>query len=442
MNTPIVDFVKKYSAKNRSRLHMPGHKGKGILGVEKWDITEIEGADSLYEAIGIIKESEQNATKLFGTKATFYSTEGSSQCIKAMLYLALSQRGGERANLILATRNSHKAFLHAAALLDFEIHWLYPKEFTSLCSCVITAEELEEQLKKEKTAPAAVYVTSPDYLGSTCDVKALADVCHKHGTLLIVDNAHGAYTKFLKPSQHPIDLCADMCCDSAHKTLPVLTGGAYLHLSVNLDDAFVKNAKNALGIFGSTSPSYLILASLDCCNKYLSQGYDLKLEKCVNGINNLKEKLMAKGIRVMASDPLKLTVFGAEDMRKAARDLEKQGVYCEYADKDYLVLMFTPENSRKDFKRVFEGLKELKPVKKEIKEIPLVVPQRAVSVRNAFFASSEKVKTEEAKGKICACPTVSCPPAIPIVISGEIISESEIELFKYYGIDSVAVVKE
>lgn len=441
MKTPIVDFVKKYSRETKSRLHMPGHKGRGFLGAEKWDITEINGADSLYEAQGIIKESEQNAAKLFDTKATFYSTEGSSQCIKAMLYLAVSQKG-ERANLILAARNAHKAFLHGAALIDFEIKWLYPREFTSLCSCAITAKELEEQLENLNVVPAAVYVTSPDYLGGTCDVKALADVCHKHGTLLIVDNAHGAYTKFLKPSRHPIDLGADMCCDSAHKTLPVLTGGAYLHISKNSDDSFAESAKNALGMFGSTSPSYLILASLDYCNKYLSEGYEKKLENCVDRLNELKEHLTERGVAVKQSDPLKLTVSCCGDMRSVARDLEKNGVYCEYADEENLVMMFTPENSKKDFKRVLKGLENLKPCEKESQKATFAVPKRKLSVRQAFFSKNEMVSADEAKGRICACPTVSCPPAVPVVISGEIIGEEEIKLFKRYGIENVSVVKE
>ena len=442
MKTPIVDFVRKYAKERNSRLHMPGHKGKGFLGAEKWDITEISGADSLYEAQGIIRTSELNASKLFGTGATFYSTEGSSQCIKAMLQLAVSHKETGKSNTVLAARNAHKAFLHAAALLDFEISWIYPKEFTSLCSCAVTAEELEESLQKLELPPAAVYITSPDYLGGMCDIKALADVCHKNGTLLIVDNAHGAYTHFLEESCHPMDFGADMCCDSAHKTLPVLTGGAYLHISKNLDNSFRENAKNALAMFGSTSPSYLILASLDYCNKYLNSGYAERLKKCVLRLNSLKEKLEEKGIEVIKSDPLKLTVSGEEDMRIVAKTLEKQGVCCEYADKDFLVMMFTPSNRKRDFKRVPKGLANLKPSAKEKNAACLSAPQKAMSVRQAYFSKNETVPVSEAVGRVCACPTVSCPPAIPIVISGEVIGEKEIELFKTYAIDTVSVVKE
>ena len=128
METPICDFVRKYAESEEIRLHMPGHKGKNLLGLEALDITEIDGADSLYEADGIIRQSEENASELFDCP-TFYSTEGSSQCIRAMLYLAMlyGKSRGKRP-LIAAARNVHKTFLSAAALLDLDVLWLMPEK--------------------------------------------------------------------------------------------------------------------------------------------------------------------------------------------------------------------------------------------------------------------------------------------------------------------------
>ena len=229
METPIADFVRRYADSGMVRAHMPGHKGKPFLGCEALDITEIRGADSLYEADGMILYSESHAGELFGSGRTVYSTEGSSQCIRAMLYLALTCGNGSRT--VVAARNVHRSFVYAAALLDFEIVWLWPECSTSLCGCLVSAETLERTLATLPAPPAAVYLTSPDYLGSVADISALAEVCRKYGTLLAVDNAHGAYLRFLEPSCHPLDLGADLCCDSAHKTLPALTGGAYLHIS-------------------------------------------------------------------------------------------------------------------------------------------------------------------------------------------------------------------
>ena len=180
--------------------------------------------------------SEANATRLFGTAHTYYSTEGSSQCIRAMLCLAMqgAPRTGKRP-VLLAARNAHKALLYAAALLDFDIRWLWPapEDTGALCSCPVTVQALStalEELAGQGRTPFGVYLTSPDYLGGMQDIAALSAVCDAHGVPLLVDNAHGAYLRFLPGgSRHPIDLGAAACCDSGHKTLPVLTGGAYLH---------------------------------------------------------------------------------------------------------------------------------------------------------------------------------------------------------------------
>ena len=278
MTTPICDFVRKYAAQNSLRLHMPGHKGTAFLGFEHMDVTEIDGADSLYEADGIIAESEANASALFGCD-TFYSAEGSSQCIRAMLYLACMSGEKKEKPLVLAARNAHKTFLSAAALLDIDIGWLYGENRGAYLSCDVTTQYLERAIVTSDRKPAAVYITSPDYLGNIADIKSLAEVCHRHGVLLLVDNAHGAYLRFLSQTQHPIDLGADVCCDSAHKTLPVLTGGAYLHISPRVSEKLSHMAKNALAMFGSTSPSYIIMQSLDMANKYITGASTALTEK-------------------------------------------------------------------------------------------------------------------------------------------------------------------
>ena len=163
MDTPICDFIKEYEAKGTSRLHMPGHKGVPFLGCENRDITEICGADELYEAEGIIAASEKNANALFGFGRTIYGTEGSSQCIRTMLFLALQERKSRTERpVILAARNAHKAFLYSCALLDVDVEWLLPEGAKSLCACPITAEQVAEGLKK--SSAFAVYITAPDYL--------------------------------------------------------------------------------------------------------------------------------------------------------------------------------------------------------------------------------------------------------------------------------------
>lgn len=469
MKTPIFDFIKTYQSSGCSRLHMPGHKGRQLLGFEDWDITEIKGADELYDAESIIAESEANATALFGSGRTFYSTEGSSQCIRSMLFLALAHKPEGADEVILAARNVHKAYLYSAALLDFSTEWLWPEEFSSLCSCVITPNQLAKTLAARACPPAGVYITSPDYLGHVADVKGLAEVCHRFGTRLLVDNAHGAYLRFLKQSGHPMDLGADICCDSAHKTLPVLTGGAYLHLSEKMAELMGSEAKHAMAMFGSTSPSYLIMASLDRCNAYLSDGYETKLAACIERIEALKADLTKAGWEILPSDPLRVTIHAPEGMTgsELAEYLRAAGGECEYADPDDLVLMLTPENPPEDLDVIRRGLAGAKAGgsssgQAEVisdamgcemeaaltagvsvrKKLPLAKGRQVMSVRKAVWAPHEMIPAMDSLGRICAATTVACPPAIPIVVSGEVITEEALALFDYYHLEKVDVVKE
>ena len=469
MTTPIVDFVRRYAQSGTSRLHMPGHKGQSLLGFEPWDITEIKGADELYGADGIIAQSEANATRLFGTVHTYYSTEGSSQCIRAMLCLALqaAPATGQRP-VLLAARNAHKALLYAAALLDFDIQWLWPapQDAGALCSCPVSAAKLTgalQGLAQQGKRPFGVYITSPDYLGGVQDIAALAEVCKDFGVPLLVDNAHGAYLRFLpQGGQHPIALSAAMCCDSGHKTLPVVTGGAYLHLGKNAPVRDEAAVRNALALFGSTSPSYLILQSLDKCNQILSEGYPLRLLQCCGHLTRLRRELneaaAAKhcpGPLALESEPLKVTLDAAVlglSGTELAEKLRAAKIECEYADPRYLVLMFTPDNPPQDFERLSAAVLRIA----EELAGPVTLPEetagefaalerglhRRCTIRQAVFAPQEQLPAEQAVGRICAMPTVSCPPAIPIVVSGEQITPAAAAWMKRYHVEEVSVIRE
>lgn len=442
MNTPICDFVRSYADWEPLRLHMPGHKGSGVLGVEALDITEVHGADSLYEANGIIAQSEANASQLFGCP-TFYSTEGSSQCIRAMLHLATmgARREGKRP-LIAAARNAHKTFLSAVALLDLDVLWLTGTNQNSYLSCVLDAQELDSTLSSAIEKPAVVYLTCPDYLGAMTDLAAVAQVCHTHGVLLVVDNAHGAYLKFLPHSLHPIDLGADLCCDSAHKTLNVLTGGAYLHVA---NPALAAHAKNALALFGSTSPSYLILQSLDAANLRLAGGYRAELAQFILLTEQCKQLLASHGFTVEKSEPLKITLrtrpYGYEGQQLCAL-LREKGVVCEFGDPDFAVMMLTPDVGAEGLARLTRELLII-PRQSPLPEQapPFHVCERVLSVRQAMLADSETVSIAESEGRILAAASVGCPPAVPVVICGERIDADAVTCFSYYGIESCSVVR-
>lgn len=442
MKTPIVSFLKSYQEKSPVRMHMPGHKGAGILGFEGMDLTEIYGADELFAAEGIIKESEQNASSLFGCP-TYYSTQGSTLCIQTMCtILCQDAKSKGKKPKILAGRNAHRSFIHTAALLDFDIEWLYGN--SDYLSCKIHAEDLEKAIIESH--PTAVYLTNPDYLGNLLDIQSLASVCKKHNVLLAIDNAHGAYLRFLEPSLHPVDLGADLCCDSAHKTLPVLTGGAYLHLSESLNQVWKNDVKHFMEYFSSTSPSYLIMASLDATNEVLNTTFRNSLSECVRSVASLKNTLVQHGYTILSGEPMKITISTKEfgyTGNEIANLLMECDIYPEFYDSDYIVLMPSPYNTKDDLKRLETCLCGIERKPLLINKPPkLEQSKKAMNVRQALFSSSITLDVSKSLGQVCSSVTVSCPPAILPVIPGEVISESSIEVMKYYGIETVRVVKE
>ncbi len=475
MKTPICDFTNEYIKNDASRFHVPGHKGYGPLNAEQFDITEISGADDLFNAKGIIAKSEKNATKIFNSRQTFYSCEGSSLCIRAMLYL-VKMHAKNSSNTILAARNVHKTFLFGCALLDITPHWIYNNDSDNYINCTITSEMLDESIKNIVEKPMAVYITAPNYLGQSPNITLLAQVCKKHDIPLIVDNAHGAYLKFInsKTYIHPLNCGADMCCDSAHKTLPVLTGGAYLHVAKNANAPYENHVKNAMSLFASTSPSYLILNSLDACNKQLFNGYIKQIKACVKQVKLLKNEIKKIGFNVLKSDPLRIVINASNTNFSGIQLARKLQAFCiepEFYDDCNLVLMISANNSEKDFIKLIKSLKKLYKTynmkfnskeadfntsnlhkKKVLQHVCAnktdlitdnknsVIYNAVLTPRQALFAQSKNVPIESSIGKICAKPAVSCPPAVPLVMCGELITQHVYNLLKKYGITNIDIV--
>ena len=373
-STPIVDFLSKYADSKTARLHMPGHKGNAPLSIPadirqmyRYDITEITGADNLYAPVDIIKESEDNASAIFGTK-TFYSTEGSSLAIKSMLYLALKHYelnvGPVRDNVkpyIITVGMCHKALFHAVELLNLKI-----KRVASYKDDPETMyKELNTLIAEEKLRPIGVYVTYPDYFGDSVDLRALKGLLTLENIPLLVDGAHCAYYKFLSREKygrflHPIDCFADVVCSSAHKTLPCLTGASYLHISESFKDVFMLT-KHAMDLFGSSSPSYLIMASLDAFNA-VAKDFEKDLNVFCNKIADLKDELADMGYNVKETDPLRIVVlkddrFSGNDIAKALRDKECEP---ECFDNDYVIMMLSPYNKDEDLIRIKDAFASLK----------------------------------------------------------------------------------
>ncbi len=424
MNTPIHDFLVNYSKKNMLRCHMPG--GKGLNN--PFDITEIHGADSLFEAEGIIRKSENNTASLFGAGATLFSCGGSTLAIQGMLG-TLRQISSK--NTIIAGRYSHRSLLNSCIMLGYNIKWAYPDEYLGT---VIAPEEIEK-LADDDTA--AVFISSIDYYGGEADISAIADICRKKSILLLVDNAHGAYKCFT--GNHPITLGADMTADSAHKTLPCLTGGAYLHLK---NPELYRIAKNAMGMFGSSSPSYLIMDSLDLCNSFVAENKS-PLPSAFGGIKKLKATLSAAGYTLKKSDDMRITVdanaygYTGDEL---AQLLRERGAECEMIDEKYVVLLFSVSQKSEDFLRLAEIMKTIPRKESVTSEKHIILkPRIALSPKEAYFSRKETVRTEESAGRICAGVHCPCPPCVPLVMTGEIIDADCIRELLRYGVEYIDV---
>ena len=427
MNTPIHDFLVGYAESGAVRCHMPGAKGKTY----PFDITEIGGADSLFESSGIIRQSEENAAQLFRAYKTLYSCGGSTLAIQTML--ALAKAFGKGKNRITASRFCHKSFVCTCALLGLEIDWVYPSEYLS---AKLDADSVKRKIKSDT---AAVFIQSVDYYGGECDISAISRVCRESGVFLFVDNAHGAYKVF--DGTHPLLLGADMTADSAHKTLPCITGGAYLHLA---DSVFESRAKDIMSAFGSSSPSYLILDSLDLCNRHISEE-KMRAESAFNAVKNLKAQLISKGFRLFDSDPVRITVdacaagysgFELSDM------LRRRRLECEYADERYVVLLFSTVIDDEECSKVYD-IFDTVALRDEIFFQPyaFLEAEQKMPIKDAFFAEQEIVALENAAGRICGGISAPCPPCIPAVMPGELISEAYVRLLMRFGAESISTVK-
>jgi arginine/lysine/ornithine decarboxylase len=416
IRTPIHDFLVNYSRENLVRCHTPGHKGRDF----PHDITEISGAGGLYESAGIISESERIASGIFGTQGTFYSCSGSTLAIQAMLALVKPQ-----GNRIAAFRHAHRSLVSACVLLGFEVDWVYSGDCVSGVLCADTA---------------AVFMNSLDYYGNMYDTESVAKVCKNAGIPLLVDNAHGAYLTLT--GEHPVNHGAAMTADSAHKTLPALTGGAYLHVN---DAKYIEKAKAMMAMFGTSSPSFLILESLDLCNQHLAEKKVKGVTEVFGYVAQVKRRLGEAGFSLRESDPLRLTVNAREygyTGNGFAAALRKAGVECEYADENCTVLLFSTITTEADTEAVlaaFGKIKRNNPL--PVVSYPSVKPERAMNARDALFApGSELAFPDAAIGRTCAEILAPCPPGVPLIMPGERIGRDEAELLKAYGVGKIRVL--
>lgn len=448
-NAPLLSALEKYRRLNPARFHMPGHKGNCsplseiFGGALKFDVTELPETDNLFDDSGAILEAEQLAAELYGARETLFSAGGSTLCIQAMLRLAC-ESGGK----IICARNVHRAAVNAMALLNINPVWVFPRPFEgSSLPGAITPEDVENAARENSDA-VAVFLTSPDYYGIISDIKGISNICGKYGLALLVDNAHGAHLNLAGKNLHPLANGADMTCDSAHKTLPALTGGAYMHINSPL---FTKaSAKSAMKLFGSTSPSYLIMLSLDLARAWAQSDGKAAFAQLSEKVGEIRGLCMDLGFFTPAEavlDPCRIIIDTASagiDGPRAALYFRKNGVSPEMSDMRHVVMIPSPFNTAGDFTRLSKTLKSLcayraRPIPS--KSFAPCLPKQAMPLGKAVLSRCETVPVSKCVGFAAAEAACPCPPCVPIVMPGELITRDIAFELKRYGVLSVKVVK-
>ncbi len=433
MPTPLFDAVKEYTLQKNHRFHMPGHSGSAeallpFSHILPFDITEVDGLDALYLSDGVIKEAEHMAAAFFGTEQTLISAGGCTLAIQTMLGL-LGQCKGK----ILVARNCHRAVVHALGLLDFTAEYVYPDKNDG---GRINPADIKTALEADKNI-RAVFITSPTYYGVLSNITAIADVCRQAGIPLLVDNAHGTHLIFF--NKHPISQGASMTACSAHKTLPVLTGGAWLNIA---DKRFCENSKNIMSVFGSTSPSYLIMSSLDLCRDWCEREGKKAFSELKEKVSEIREYAETYGFPGIKgeTDPVRITldIEGTENLSDV---LEHEKIIPEYYDSKYIVLLPTPFLKKEDFTALQHMIRTLKRTGLKKQAAMIEKPRTVLSPREALFAEKEAMRAEVLLGRTAAEPVCLYPPGIPLVMPGEQISAGIRDTIINSGISFVKVVK-
>lgn len=435
-NTPLYTALREHLAKKQASFHTPGHKGRFLpKDLYELDLTELPDTDSLFESDGCIRAAEEAARELFHSRATYFSAGGCTLCIQAMFRLAAPQ-GGK----VISSRVIHRSAVNTMALLGIEPVWVRPRPDSGPCLAGRLHPEDVEKALAENPDAKAVYVTSPDYYGVLADIQGLSAVCHVHGVPLLVDNAHGTHLALL--GKHPLALGADLTACSAHKTLPVLTGGAFLNIGdteISRKLNFAERAKEAMALFGSTSPAYPVMVSLDLARAWAMEQGKEAWEKLAVRMVKIKEIAREKGLLLPLgeTDPTRLaigTLTAGMTGEEAGDFFREKGVEPEHEDGGYLVCIATPFNTEEELDRLEMAVKALPDGCTEVEgtpALPSLPPVRRMP-REAVLAFQEAVPLEKAVGRVAGEAACPCPPGVPIVMPGEeITAECAAFLAKY-----------
>ena len=427
-NTPLYDALTSFAAQNPLRMHMPGHKGKPLPGLDNLaaiDFTELPPTGNLFDGGGAIGEAEELWAEVFHMDSCLFLTGGSTQGVLAALTLACQP--GDR---VLLDRGSHRSAYNALALLDLKPVYLdRPWLDQAGVAGPISPERVEEQLEANPEIKA-LCLTSPTYYGVLSDLPALAKIMHRHGGVLMVDGAHGAHLPFL--GDYGLS-AADLLVVSAHKTLPAPGQTALLFSNGTFSHA---DLRRAASIYGSSSPSYAMMAALDLCRAHMLEGGAKAYRRTAEEVARLRQLFPALTDKDAPLDPARLVVC-APDGCAAQEALEAQNVWPEMADGGHVVFIPTCADSRSDFARLEEALRQVELGPCPGYPAPPQPPEMALTPRQALFAPRKSLPLEQAEGQVAACQVAPYPPGVPVIAPGERLDKKSIAYLKQIGYNTL-----
>ena len=460
MTAPLFDGLLRYNEKQVVPFHMPGHKqGKGIMRADqlkenifKMDLTEFLDTDNLHDAKGIILEAEKMAAAAFGAKKSFFLVNGTTGGIQAMMMSVLHP--GDK---VLVERSAHRSVFGGLILTGAIPAYIEPAvDYEDGIPAGVTQQSVGRALSNNTDA-LAVLITYPNYYGFCTDIKAIADIVHRYGKILLVDEAHGAHFTFNKNLPvTALEAGADMVVQSVHKTLPSFTQSSILH--VGSDRIDTGSVEAALRLIETSSPSYLLMASLDLAREEMEDHPEI-LDKAVDLSYMARDRLAGAGnIRVIGRDiigkcgiadidPTKLVV-NVRGLNMTGRKVEevlrdRYNIQVELSDMYNILAMITTGDSEGDIIKLTDAILQLKK-DKEDQAISLSfdykAPEMVFSPREAYFMKKSRVLLKDSTGRTAGDFIIPYPPGIPYVVPGELITEDTCQKLSELALSGIEVV--
>ena len=421
-NTPLFDALKQYQKLGYSPFFMPGHKlGEGIPSAFQLDLTELEETDNLHIPSSVIKQAQALLAAAFGAKDSFFLVNGSTSGIQALFLCAF--KPGDK---VIIPRDCHVSCISAIMLTGIVPVFIEPEFIPSLGLYGGVSPQKIQQAVNEHPDAKAVYLTSPTYYGFCSDLSQICLIAHQNNMIVLVDEAHGAHFQFHdKLPKTALSQGADLCVQSAHKTLPALTQGAYLHSSGTIGRQMIQNA---LDLLLTSSPSYLLMAYLDIARAVMEKDgkaiWDEIICRCQSlPLDHLRTAKDFKGSYAISdTDPSRITVFGDFSSFPFA----DYKIAPEMANQTCAVFLPSAGNGQKDYGALEQLLSDLSDT--NIRSFSPPPRSQAVKpLRESFFSEKDTVPLTDSIGRICGSVIAPYPPGIPVLLPGELITKETVQ---------------